>query len=139
MILSLGILSCSNNASHVEGDKKEHEHHDTAKTSIALQLNNGSKWKADEATRKNVAALVTVINDTGNMKNKSVMVKNVQAGVDSLVQQCRMQGPDHDALHVWLEKVLKDIKELKENEDNEFPEAHAVLKKDVESFYSFFE
>jgi len=50
-----------------------------------------------------------------------------------------MKGAEHDALHLWLEKVLKHVKELKEEETDEYGAAYAALKKDVESFYDFFE
>ena len=65
---------------------------------------------------------------------------NLQAKIDTLVKECCMKGAEHDALHVWLEKVIKDLKELKEeDDDDEYKEAYAALKKDVASFYQSFE
>ena len=49
-----------------------------------------------------------------------------------------MTGPDHDALHVWLEKILHDVKEIREDEDA-YVKGYAHLKKNVESFYDYFE
>lgn len=141
MILSLIFLGCSNNASNVKDDKTEHQHHDSEKPVTSLTLNNGVKWKADEATQRNVAVLVKAVNDTGvvSKENKVQLAKQIQTGVDSLVKQCRMQGPDHDALHLWLEQVLKDLKKLKKEDDDDFRESYANLKRNVESFYTFFE
>jgi hypothetical protein len=120
-----------------------HAKHDSATVNATtdLQLNNGAKWKADEVTRKNVAAMVHVINDSDHFakENKGEFVKQLQSRIDTLVAQCKMTGPDHDALHVWLEKVLQDLKEVKDKEDNEYAKAYAALKNDVESFYTFFE
>ena len=62
----------------------------------------------------------------------------LQSKIDTLIKQCRMQGPEHDALHVWLEKVLTDMKQLKDGE-NGYSAAYAALKKQIESFYLFFE
>ena len=140
--LSLFIMACSNNVSQAEATDTEQEKHD-ATTSVvhnSLQLNKGAKWKADEATRKNVAAVVNVINDSSHMgpNNRTQLTKQLQIKIDTLVQQCKMKGPDHDALHVWLEQVLHDLQEVKA-EDHDYQKSYAALKKDVESFYVFFE
>jgi hypothetical protein len=49
-----------------------------------------------------------------------------------------MTGPDHDALHAWLKPVLHDVKELKEDGDK-YDEKFAVLQKDVQRFYDYFD
>ena len=49
-----------------------------------------------------------------------------------------MTGPDHDALHLWLEQVLHDVKAIKEGDDDH-QNLYAALKKDVENFYVYFE
>ena len=136
-------MACSNNPSQTEAtDTGEQEKHNTTTSIVhnSLQLNNGAKWKADEATRKNVAAIVNVINDSINvgLNNRAQLTKQLQIRIDTLVQQCKMKGPDHDALHVWLEQVLHDLQEVKA-EDHDYKKSFATLKKDVESFYDFFE
>ena len=136
--LSLFVMACSNNVSE-SGEQDKHN----ATTSVAhnsLQLNNGARWKADEPTRKNVAAIVEVINDSSNTEqnNRAQLTKQLQIRIDTLIQQCKMKGPDHDALHVWLEQVLHDLQEMK-GDDQEYQTSYAALKKDVESFYVFFE
>ena len=141
--LSLFVMACSNNASQVETTETgEADKHD-ATTSVvqhSLQLNKGAKWKADEATRKNVAAIVNVINDSSNIgqNNRAQLTNQLQIRIDTLVQQCRMKGPDHDGLHVWLQQVLDDLQVMKAD-DHEYQKSYAALKKDVESFYAFFE
>ena len=120
--------------------------HGTAKSSelqdatTAAELNNGRKWKADDATKTNVAAMMHVISDSSyaDAAKRKELHANVQGKIDSLISQCRMKGAQHDALHTWLEKVLKDMKALKE-EENDYSEAYATLKKDIESFYVLFE
>lgn len=107
---------------------------------VTVTLNIGAKWKADEATRKNVAAMVQVGNDStyADAGKRKQLYKNLKTKIDTLVKECSMKGAEHDALHVWLEKVLKDLKELKE-EDDEYGEAYAALKKDIANFYQSFE
>ncbi len=106
----------------------------------AVPLNNGVKWEADAPTRTNVAALVRIINDPAytDAKQRNQLYTNLQVQLDTLVRQCRMQGPAHDALHVWLEKVMSDVKELKD-EEHEYSKVYSMLKSDVESFYQTFE
>jgi hypothetical protein len=141
-ILSLLIMSCSNNASHEEAnDESAHERHEAgARAATDLQLNNGAKWKADEATQKNVSALVKLLNDSSFIgeKNRVQLTQHLQTRIDTLVNQCRMKGPDHDTLHIWLARVLHDLKEVKE-ENDDYQKSFATLKKDVESFYTYFE
>ena len=136
-------MACSNNVSQAEAtDTGEQEKHDTTASVVhnSLQLNKGAKWKAYEATRKNVAAFVNVINDSSNMgqNNRVQLTKQLQIRIDTLVQQCKMKGPDHDALHVWLEQVLHDLREVTAG-DHDYQKSYAALKRDVENFYAFFE
>lgn len=109
-------------------------------TIAKVPLNNGNKWKADEMTKKNVAAMMQVVDDTtyADATKRKLLYTNLQAKADTLVRQCSMKGAEHEALHVWLEKVLRDLKELQE-EDNKYSEAYATLKRDVASFYQAFD
>lgn len=138
IVLLIAFLASCNNpkSSEQEEGKKtnETEHH------LAVPLNNGAKWKADEATKKNVAAIVQVVNDSAyaDAMNRKQFYSSLQTGIDTLINQCKMKGAEHDALHVWLEKLLDDVKEIKK-EDEEYGEAYASLKRDVGSFYEFFE
>ena len=120
---------------HNNKNSSEQQH-----TATAIELNNGRKWKADEATKKNVAAMMHLMSDSSyaDVAKRKELHANLQSKIDTLVGQCRMKGVEHDVLHVWLGRVLQDMKEIKE-EGNEFSEAYVVLKKDIESFYAFFE
>lgn len=140
-ILTLLFIGCSNPASQKdEVNKEKHESHPVNATK-ELQVNSGAKHRSDEATQKNVAAMVQIVNDSDNLgnENRAKLTHQLQARINTLVQQCKMIGPEHDALHTWLEKVLKDLKELMEEEGDEYQKSYTTLKKDVESFYTFFE
>lgn len=138
IILTIVITACNTQVSTKQEDKEfptEKEHSESE-----VRLNKGSKWKADQATKENVAAMVKLVNDRSYMdaaKREELSAK-LQSKIDTLIKQCRMQGPEHDALHVWLEKVLTDMKQLKDGE-NGYSAAYAALKKQIESFYLFFE
>ena len=81
-----------------------------------------------------------VVNDSSyaDAAKRMQLYANLQSKIDRLVKQCSMNGAEHDALHVWLEKVMKDMKELKE-ENNNYSRVYAELKRDIERFNAFFE
>lgn len=133
------LASCS---SQQTAEKQESKvANESIETVATVPMNNGIKWKADEATKKNVAAMVQIVADTtyADASKRKLLYTNLQTKIDALVKECSMKGAEHDALHVWLEKVLKDLKEVKENDDDEYSEAYAILKEDVTSFYHTFE
>ena len=138
IILTVFIAACT---SQVQTDKERNENSNNREiTATEVQLNNGQKWKADETTKQNVAALVSIISDSSyaNASKKGELSDAMQRKVNTLVSQCSMKGADHDALHVWLETIVKDMKDLKRG-DNQYSAAYSVLKKDIANFYEFFE
>jgi hypothetical protein len=135
IVAVIGCTSQEKTEQENRNEKKEHVHSEPQ-----LNLNNGLKWKADQATKTNVAALLQVMEEA-SVKEETDRLKlynSLQVKTDILIKQCRMQGSEHDALHVWLERVLKDMKELKDDEED-YNEVFAVLKKDIESFYVYFD
>lgn len=138
IVMLVIIIGCSSQQANEE--KEGPMVNDTPMTQAAAPLNSVNKWKADEATKKNVAALAAVVNDTTyrDVKNRKKLYTNMQAGIDTLINECRMKGPEHEALHGWLEKVMMDVKAI-EKKDDGYSEAYAALKKDVEHFYDLFE
>lgn len=83
-----------------------------------LMLNNGAKWQTDESTRTHAAKLTTEVNafnakTNAGVKDYQVFAVDMQNELNSLVSDCKMKGEDHDALHLWLEPVLKNVSDLK--------------------------
>ncbi|HMT75493.1 MAG TPA: hypothetical protein PKA77_15580 [Chitinophagaceae bacterium] len=130
------FVSCNSKST-----KEKHENHDTKKDEqvITTPVNN-TKWKADEATKKNVSAIVQVISDNSytDAGKREELYSNLKAKIDILVKECSMKGADHDALHVWLEKVLEGLKNLKDK-SSVYSEVYTTLKQDISSFYQTFE
>jgi hypothetical protein len=136
LILIFGFiwLGCTN-APHEHATKEDtHQHTDSV---ASLHLNNGSKWKTDEATRKNVTMIKQIVNESNYYKKDTEsFTRELQTGIDTLVQQCRMTGPDHEALHLWLGNVLRDLDAVKKDKkENAFTD----LRKDVMLFDSYFQ
>lgn len=119
--------STSKKTTKEEDASKDDSEHKEGK----LELNNGKKWKMDDSTRLNMSALKQIVTAG---EEKTYLLKSVRAQTDKLVRECRMQGPDHDALHVWLTEFLKHLKEAETGK-----EGLAELKEDVDEFYNYFE
>ena len=139
IILILGFYACSGSADNKSGENKEMEHDHEGETSVEVKPSN-TKWKADAPTKANVANLVEILNKSASAgdTNKVVLAENMQAGLDKLINECKMAGADHDALHVWLEEVIDEVKDLKKDDDP-YKEALADLQNEVNSFYEDFE
>ena len=80
-----------------------------------LSLHNGVKWKADARTLANVSLLKKLVADAlkQNPVNYSLTAEALQKGLDKMVSECSMKGPDHEALHQWLLPLVKNVHTLK--------------------------
>jgi hypothetical protein len=57
-----------------------------------------------------------------------------------MIQECKMKGPDHDALHHWLEPLLKETNELKNAADTTAGKMiFQSLDKQIDAFHTYFE
>ncbi len=141
VLLSTGMLLACQSAN----DKKENAPADSA-TAVhdqhaehleGLALNNGAKWQADSITRVNVILLQKTIADakTANTANYLQTAAALQEGLNKMVKECTMQGPDHDALHKWLEPLMEKVKTLKQADTAE--KASAILA-DIEKHLDLF-
>jgi hypothetical protein len=132
--LVLFTASCSNN--QVNSETKEAQPHATETSQAKLQLNNGKKWKLDEATRQNMKPIKAHIAQASHT-NGVLSGDELQKHADKLIKECRMSGPDHDALHAWLGPFLQHVQALKSNRNAE--SATHALNEDVKEFDTYFE
>lgn len=89
---------------------------DHPENALIITLNNGAKWQADASTNANVANLQSIAAkyniEGADAKMFQLAAAELQAGLTTLVSECKMKGPDHDALHLWLEPLMKMIKDF---------------------------
>lgn len=155
--LIIGFMSCKDNNQSQAGavdietvhehDSEEAHNHDEhgVETATELALNNGQKWKSDEPTQMHAQKLVEMAEafKTGSAnanlesyRNYSEMVQNELNG---MIKDCKMQGIDHDALHLWLEPVLNGVKELKDAKNTEdAKEIETHLTENIIKYNQFF-
>ncbi len=112
VFLAAACKDAKHNEPAAHDEKQDHSTHATA-----LSLNDGKKWKADSSTHRNVAHLSGVITafnagaDT-TLNGYLQTAASLQEGLDRLISDCRMQGKDHDMLHLWLEPLLGQVKKF---------------------------
>lgn len=113
----------------------------TKENSETLVLNDGKKWKLDESTRKNISSIKESV-QSANKESKTdykKLVTDLEAGANNLIQECRMSGKDHDMLHLWLEKFLSTLKQLKNSQPGQEKALFNELKQQVNNFDEYFE
>lgn len=109
------LLSCNQGTSNSES----HDDHTNAMAADAsLALNNGAKWKADSITNHNVIRLKTTANmfrvePFPSQDNYQLLGNDLGDDLNTMLQECKMKGADHDALHQWLEPILHQSNRLK--------------------------
>lgn len=111
----------------------------------SLSSNNGFKWKVDSSTSNNVKNLQTTIEKFNRGSDKSVSgykiaAAGLQKGLDKMINECKMKGPDHDALHKWLEPLIAQLAKFK-NTANESVAAHLweAIQVQVRLYFQYFE
>ena len=146
--ISLGILliaACNDQQSAPAADEHkaddQHEHNLPAES---LRLNNGVKWKADSSTNNNVKALQAIVEQFTSTEKTPRTYKQLgatlQSGLDKMISECRMKGPDHDALHKWLEPLIGQVKKLNETEKPEESAQHfSAITQQIQLYFQFFE
>ena len=108
-----GLTSTAKTERTVEHSNEEEDH------AGGLSLNQGSKWQTDESTRFHAANLNTLVDEFHKKENADVesyhvFAATMQEELGGLVKDCKMKGADHEALHLWLEPVMKGVNDLKE-------------------------
>lgn len=113
-------------------------HHEEKLKAGELQLNEGKKWNADEPTFASAEKILSIMENMSLYKNKTHQVYvntaiELETRQEELVKQCRMKGADHDALHLWLEPLMKKTADLKNSGNAEdasriFDDLHSHVK-----------
>ncbi len=136
------LFACNQSADKTEDNSQtvHEQHQDTV-----LSLNNGAKWKADSVTNHNVVRLKTTadmfrVAPFPSINNYQVLGNDLSNDVDTLIQQCKMKGDEHEALHKWLEPILNLSGQLKNTTDTS--EARQIFKSvdtHIDAYRNFFE
>lgn len=160
IFLTAGIflfIACSQspqpegNHNHAMGQHTSHKHdreteahrHESAAHNLAL--NSGQKWETDESTRAHAAELNEQIDafsekPAPEKEDFHLLAQTMQEELNQLIKDCRMKGPEHDALHLWLEPVLASVKKLSETDSEEAAgNVFTELSKNTGKFNQYFD
>jgi len=88
--------------------------HQHEQASEKLVLNNGAKWRVDKITNNNVSNIQLMVKPFKGKSLKDYHMAGValQNGITKMIRECRMKGPDHQALHKWLEPLMELVSKL---------------------------
>ena len=118
VILCLSLLwACKQTSKPAPAEESAGVHE---QTETELTLNNGAKWTADSSTTHHVADLRTIANmfkvqPNPSLKEYHILGNDVGNSVNKMIQDCKMTGPAHEALHKWLHPILNETNQLKDS------------------------
>lgn len=151
-LLSLSaVLLFSSCDQDTDAHHEQHEHTDhttiaaTEATPSELSLNNGAKWHTDNSTKlhaNKLNGIIQAFDNSGDSKLSSYcnLSDAINHELDNLMSDCKMKGPEHEALHHWLEPVLRDAEQLKKaSNEKEGTAAVNILRTDIQKFNQFFQ
>lgn len=109
------LFSCNQGTNNSESESNGTP---TMASDTSLTLNNGAKWKADSITSHNVIRLKVTANmfrvkPFPILDTYQLLGGYLSNDVDTMLQQCKMTGADHEALHKWLAPILNQSTRLK--------------------------
>lgn len=125
-----------------------HQHHDQKSKSLELVLNNGKKWNSDAPLRRGMNKihklvkenLVKIENEKMEDQDFSNLANKVQANLDSIFKNCKLE-PEADAqLHIILSQIMKAKMNLSKNNSpkKKAKAVHQIISA-YESYLKYFE
>ena len=114
-------------------------------SSETLTLNNGARWKVDNTTDNNVKAIKTTLSGFDMGKNRSLSAyrntaNDLRSGLNKMIRECKMKGPDHLALHKWLEPLMEHVAKLKQASNTaEATRSFSAIKLQLNRYDRYFE
>ena len=148
LLLIVSLWACNN---HKPAENKnfnnpvETDEHQPGATDEKLELNNGAKWKVDLSTDSNVKEIQAILKkfDSGSDKSLPAYKKaqtDLQQGLNKMIAECKMTGPDHQALHKWLEPLMARVAKLKQASTGpDAAEALNAIRVQVNLYNQYFE
>lgn len=115
VVISVALWSACNQRSDKSGLK---DNTNIQETKTALTLNSKVKWQADSGTNHHVADLQTIasrfkIQPTPSVEEYHILGNDLGNSLNKMIRDCKMTGPDHEALHKWIGPLFNEISQLK--------------------------
>lgn len=115
-VLFVSVLFSCNQSTNNSPSHDDDTH--SAVADVNMTLNNGAKWKADSITNHNVIRMKVTANmfrvkPFPELDTYQLLGGYLSNDVDTMLQQCKMKGADHEALHKWLAPIIDQSGRLK--------------------------
>ncbi len=116
-------------------------HDDHANTNVALELDNGNKWKTNAEMLPFIQEQERLLEAYDDDKDDyKVLATNLNAANEQLIKSCTMTGKSHDVLHVWLTDHMKNIDLLaKATTKEEADRITDELDHSMETYHQYFD
>ncbi len=127
------------------GCGKKHDHDEHEPSAIAVELDNGKKWKADDPTTAGVAALKTAVDRfTSGVKEPALddnqrLHDERQPVADGVFKSCAMTGETHHSLHNYLGPVVKSLMVLEGDDAKAAADAVRTFERHLGDYSRYFE
>jgi hypothetical protein len=127
-----------------EAGEMESEHHEE-EGAAPLSLNNGMKWKADDVTNQNVKTIRKVVSEFESKPNPALhdyhnAANKISEATNKLIADCKMTGPEHEALHQWLLPLIADTNKLLDTTDaNDASKVFSEIKEWLNMYNHYFD
>jgi len=118
-LIILVFTACTNkklDKNKQTSDTVKHTHNEKLEE---IELNNGQKWKVDEAMMEIIRKMESDVYSfsDSNKKDYHELGKKLQANIELLTSNCTMKGKAHDELHKWLLPFIDLVNEYSNNKD----------------------
>ncbi len=94
--------------------------HESHASEAQLTLDGGKKWQVDDSTRASAARLAGLLEDADpalTLDGARALGQALDEELDVLVKGCKMTGPAHDQLHVFLVALFPQVEALRQETD----------------------
>ena len=148
LVLLISLLGCKQTqkeettiTEQTAADHKEDSHGDQNNWMSQIQLDNGSKWKANIETTEGIQAMTSRIeeDESISIKHYKKLASDLNDLKNNIIKECTMEGESHDNLHMFLVPLADKIEAL--GEVNSVHEG-AVITRDIrehlEVYYNYF-
>jgi len=122
-------------------EQKEDSHGDQNNWMSKIQLDNGSKWKANAETTEGIQTMSSRIaeDESISIKHYKTLGSDLNDLKNNIIKECTMEGESHDNLHVFLVPLVDKIEALGEvNSVHEGAMITKEIKEHLEVYYNYF-
>lgn len=143
-IILAGVFLFSCNQGTNTSETEDHDSH-AETTDTVLTLNEGAKWQADSITNHNLVRLKTTadmfrVEPFPSLETYQMLGNDLSGDVNTMLEQCKMKGADHEALHKWLTPIISQSNQLKNVTDTaEGRKIFAAVDQRIDAYHQYFE